>query len=871
MMIRILALTLWICIAAAAQPVTLYMIPNTHGTVSGWLVDFDMERNYVLNNYLAHLDRVKKDDTYSLAYSEVPNVISFLQFAKERVPELKQLQARKRIEFSNGFFLEPDINLSGGEALVQMGVHGLRWYEEVFGFRPRHCWMIDITGAHRQMPQIVTGLGMDSIFFNRNNPARNAAFWWVAPDGTRALALANRTYMEFGGNGSLFGSKEPLTSEQFAAMYKSIAAKREYSPSKTALFSLTGHGDYSSPPLREAYPAEFLREWSRRYPDVKIRFTIPSEYVDALTAEIKSGQTTLQEYTGDTGYSWDSFWMNMPEVKQYYRKDEHLLQAAEALATVASIRGKLRYPSQEFYYSWINMLMNMDRNTIWGASAGMAFKDPKHWDAWDRYESVERQAQGTLQTSLRALAGNGAAVALFNPLNWARQDPVTLKLPSGQTLDGAVCESIPGESDLAICRPSLPSLGTASFRLKPGASPVPQPVALPELIETPYYMARVDPRTGALTSLKTKATGIELLGGPANVVMAETVAGMKVDAAHFMHPRPKRRQLGTNSDYPATIQVLRGPLSTRVQIVSDFHGGSKLRRTIIFYRDHPRIDFETRVDLRADDVLVSVDVPLAGGVVERSRGIPYGYSAADLRQTSVASADQRQPGSDPGSGGAILPCIRWSNYQMASGDGLALLDRGLTAHELNGSTLTLTLVNGVSQYLKKPNEMLRGQGVRDFSYALVPHSGSWQQAGIARLAYEFNSPPPMAAGAGTRQPESLVETSGNVIVEAMRRVGRQIEIRLYETDGRPGKASLTLRLPHRKAAMTNMMGEKPQALAGGPVYEFPIRPQQIVTLRFDVNSAVATPAAVRDWSVMVPPAKRAPLTVRILEAGHPGR
>ena len=53
---------------AAAQPVTLHVIPNTHGTVSGWLVDFDTERNYVLNNYLAHLDRVRTDDTYRFAW-----------------------------------------------------------------------------------------------------------------------------------------------------------------------------------------------------------------------------------------------------------------------------------------------------------------------------------------------------------------------------------------------------------------------------------------------------------------------------------------------------------------------------------------------------------------------------------------------------------------------------------------------------------------------------------------------------------------------------------------------------------------------------------------------------------------------------------
>ncbi|MBL8296552.1 MAG: hypothetical protein JNN08_32205 [Bryobacterales bacterium] len=418
--------------AAGAEPVTLHIVPNTHGTVAGWLVDFDTERNYVLNNYLAHLDRVKTDETYRFAWSEAPNVISLMQFAPERLTELRQRVSEKRVEFANGFLLEPDINLSGGEALVQAGVLGLGWYQQMCGLRPRHCWMIDITGGHRQMPQIVSGLGMDSVFFNRNNPTDAGAFWWVAPDGSRTLALVNRTYSEFGGENSLFTSREPLADDAFKAIARIIEAKRKYQPGKGVLFSLAGAGDYSLPPARESYPAEFLREWTRRYPDTNVRFSIPSDYVDALLGEVKAGGTTLQEYAGDTGYGWDSFWMNMPEVKQYYRKNEHRLHAAEGLATVASLKAGFAYPAQTFYDSWINMLMNMDRNTLWGAAACVVFKDLEHWEAWDRFAAVEERSGATASDALRALVGEGEALSMFNPLNWRREDPLLVTLPAGR-------------------------------------------------------------------------------------------------------------------------------------------------------------------------------------------------------------------------------------------------------------------------------------------------------------------------------------------------------------------------------------------------------------------------------------------------------
>lgn len=842
---------------ASAQPVTLYLVPNTHGTVAGWLVNFDEERNIVLNNYLLHLDRVRDDPNYRFAYSEVPNLIGFLEFAPDRVEELKRRVAEKRVEFCNGFFLEPTINLSGGEALVQMGVQGLRWYEGVFGLRPRICWMIDVTGAHRQMPQIVAGLGMSALFFNRNNPTNTAAFWWVSPDGTRTLAVVNRTYAEFGGKDSLFASTEPLSEQQYRAIEKIIEAKLAYSPSKTTLISLAGHGDYSLPPARKQFPTEFLREWARRRPDIAIRFSIPSDYLEALLQEVASGKTRLEEYQGDAGYSWDSFWVNMPEVKQYYRKDEHLLQAAEMLATAASMRGRFGYPSQEFYHCWINMLMNMDRNILWGAGAGKAFKDPEHWDAWDRFTAVEKQAMRTIEESFRVLAGKGDAVTFFNPLNWKRNDPIRVQVGAGRQLVGPACEAAPDEVGGTICRPELPSTGLASFKLKPGSPIAAEPIPLPEFIETTHYVARVDPKTGALASLKLKANGTELLAGPANVIVADTVAGMKTAAEHFLFPKPKRRLVATSSEYPATIRAFRGPLSIRVHISSDFHGGSRLERRIVFYRDHPRIDFHTRLDLRESDLVVSADFPLAGDVIERARGIPYGFSAIDPRQATA---------------GAILPSIRWSNYQLAGGCGLAILDRGLTGHELNGRTFSLLLINAVSQYMNRPNEMLRGLGVHEFEYAIVPHAGAWQQVNIPRLAYEFNAPVLMATGTGAPNPTSFLETSSNVIVEAMRRVSRQIEVRLYETNGQEGTAQLRLGLPHRNAALTNMMGEKPEGLrASGGVYRFPIRPQRIATLRFEVDSTVPAPVAIRNWASLVPPAKRGSLEIRILKTGHPGR
>src|SRR4030042_5654818 len=157
-------------IVTAADPAEVFVVPNFHPASCGWLTDWSTERNYCANDYLDHLDRVRDDPNYAFALSECNNMIAILNFHPDRVAELKRRISEGRVELVNAFFLEPTINLSGGEALVKMGVEGLRWQQQVFGGRPRFAWTSDVTRGHEQMAQIVSGLGLDAMVYTRDNP-----------------------------------------------------------------------------------------------------------------------------------------------------------------------------------------------------------------------------------------------------------------------------------------------------------------------------------------------------------------------------------------------------------------------------------------------------------------------------------------------------------------------------------------------------------------------------------------------------------------------------------------------------------------------------------------------------------------------------
>ena len=832
---------------------TVFVVPNFHPASCGWLTNFSKERVYCANSYFDHLDRVRDDPNYAFVLTECNNLIAMMNFRPERTAELKAAIRGGRVELVNAFFLESTVNLSGGEALVRLGVEGLRWQQQVFGVRPRFAWCIDVCGTHPQMAQIAAGLGLEALVYTRGNTTGSAIHWMEAPDGTRILAIAPGHYSDLG---EIFAATGPMTEAQIGALRKQLDERAEITPAGAPVLALGGNGDYNLAPKRRDYPAAFLGEWKRIDPSTGFRFTTLSQYLDAVAPKLKSGEIKLPAKRGGTGYFFHSFWIECPRVKTAYRRCEHLLQAAEMLAAAASLTTAFPYPSESLYHSWLQMFLNMDRNTLWGAAGGMVFEHETSWDVADRFRSVESASRAVLRQSGGALAG-ALGTALFNPLNWRRQDPVVLD--AAGVPEGVAAEALP--DGRTLCRPALESLSLTPAP-KPTAAPeAPHPIELPRRIENRFYSASIDASTGALSSLILKPSGREILGGPGNVLVAERPRTQSGDPGDFTLPREQRNRLASSSDRPLRISAARGPLATTITCEGTFFGGGPCRRVVRLYHDSPRIDFETTLHDIPDRTVVVAEFPLARDVTELRRGITYGFAHAAWPESTEAL---------PGWSKGIMPVLRWSHYTLLGKDGFAILDRGLTGRELTGRMPAIFLMNATDKYYGYPNPWLSGAGTHVLEYAIVAHDGEWESARIPQMAWEYNCQPYALASAPGR-PVSYLQTSENVIVESMRRDGEHLEIRLVECLGRPGRAHVKVALPHRGAAITNLAGLEAEPLAGGPGYEFAVRPQQIVTLRFRTAGGVPAPKPLLDWAPLVPPAKRAMLKAYSTEKGHPPR
>jgi alpha-mannosidase len=842
---------------AAEAPAEAYLVPNYHPASCGWLDNFSQERVYCCNSYLDHLDRARDDPTYKFVLSECNNLIAIMNFQPQRIPELKQRCKEGRVELVNATFLEMTINLSGGEALIKEGVEGLRWQEEVMGFSPRFAWTIDICGLHDQMGQLSAGLGLQAMVYNRMNKTGSTLHWAESPDGSRILALCPGTYGDFS---SVFRTKVPLSTAELRKLEQELKEKTKKTPAGAPILVLGGGGDYNLAPTCKEYPKEFLKQWKQVNPETKIRIATAGEYLDAIWPGIQSGKIQIPTMRGGTGYTFDAFWIESPNSKTWYRRNEHGLQAAESLATIASLQSNLRYPTKDLYDAWIQMLLNMDRNSLWGSAAGMVFVSEKSWCVQDRMESVQAINKKVQSQAFRALSPRGEDLALFNPLSWERIDPVTLKLEAGQSLKGFECQAIPGGQTL--CNLRLPSFSTAGAEVQPRSPAKSNKIQLPETIETRYYAARVNPKTGALESLKLKPSGREMLSAPANVIVAEKPKSDHIDTGDFMVPRPQRVRLASSSDFQPAVSAYSGPLATTVVVESEFYGGQPSRRVMHFYREHPRIDFETELQDIPNLTVVVAEFPLNEEINEVRRGIPNGFSHA-----AWAKPNPNLHGWAKG----IVPAVRWIDFALSGGGGVALMDRGLTGRELNGRTPIIYLYNATDKYSGYPNPWLSGKGKHHFDYALVAHESTWENARIPQMAWEYNSPPLWVPGRRVAPAKSWVETSNNLIVQVVRREGAEIEMRLLECFGLSGTGEVTLNLPHHGASLTNLRGKNPSPLEGGSPYRFPVRPQQIVTLRFRTEAPVEEIKPVREWDSLVPKSKLAALHKYGSYKGHPPR
>lgn len=171
---------------------TAYAVGHSHLDLA-WLWPVRETRRKAARTFSTALYNVEKYPFYIFGASQAAQ----FEFVKKDYPALyeriKKAVADGRIEPLGCMWVEPDINMTGGESLIRQIEYGKEFYKREFGYDASICWLPDVFGFSGALPQILKKCGIDSFLtiklsWNKFNEFPHTTFIWKGIDGSEVLA-----------------------------------------------------------------------------------------------------------------------------------------------------------------------------------------------------------------------------------------------------------------------------------------------------------------------------------------------------------------------------------------------------------------------------------------------------------------------------------------------------------------------------------------------------------------------------------------------------------------------------------------------------------------------------------------------------------
>ncbi len=655
--------------------------------------------------------------------------------------------AAGRWEIVAGLWVEPELNLIGGESLVRQVLYGQRYVREKFGQISPIAWLPDSFGFCWQLPQILRQGGVkyfvtQKLRWNDTTQFPHDLFWWRSPDGSQILSLMSALIGE---------SVNPVKMASYAQDWEAATGHKE------SLW-LPGVGDHGGGPTRDML--EIARRWQRSPLFPNLKFTTVAGYLDLLNAKIEKDSADALPVWNDELYLefHRGCYTSHADQKRANRTCEILLYQAELFASLATLVADSPYPKAAIETAWKQTLFNQFHDILPGSSIPQVFVDADQ--AWKQAQQTGDQV---LQAALAAIAQqiqlpepsqpDCLPIVVFNSLNWERSQIVSLELPDDQPWQVCDPAGYPVRfhqqgNQLKFLAIEIPGVGYRQFwlcRLPEMPSPGLPPLGF--VLENNYLHVEIHPQTGEITNLYDTREDRSVLTWPGNQLQFFQDQGQYWDA--------------WNIDPDYANQRLPGATLTDIQWVSWNDIERSIRVTYAFGKSQICQDYVLEVNAIALKILTTVDWHEQHVLLKAA--FPLSITAEVATYEMACGAIARPTLPNPDLEPALqakweVPALQWADLSQADGKyGVSLLNNCKYGYDAQPQQLRLTLLRG--SVWPDPEA---DTGQHEFTYALYPHTGTWQTAQTARQGYELNYPLQAvlcSAIAGDSHPETLRERS----------------------------------------------------------------------------------------------------------------
>lgn len=733
---KLQALTPWL------KQFTIRADGNSHIDMA-WLWPWTETVEVVRNTFRSALDLMREYPDFKFTMSSARTY----SWMEEKYPDLfKEIQERVkegRWEIVGGMWVEPDLNMPGGESLVRQILVGKRYFQQKFGVDVKIGWNPDSFGYNWQLPQIYKKSGIDTFVTQKLMWAHeftvfpHKLFWWEAPDGSRLLTYFPHDYamgidpVQLGKDVSvwvpaLYGTKPAANAEM---MHLYGVGDHGGGPTRTMLDTATRwmKPDVVFPNLQLSTAKAFFTELEPKLANMNVPV-----WRDELYFEYHRGVFTTQA-----------------ETKQRIRKTEELLLNAEKFSAISTRFGKA-YPSDDFDRGWKDLLFDDFHDIFPGSGIAVNYLDAKR-----NLADVGRVGQTILDGSLEEIAanvnlkGSGVPVVVFNSLAWARDEVIEtdVRLPeaassvevvgaNGKPVGSQVLSADGGARRVRLLlKASVPGLGYSTYYVRPAAKSVSAPAlvkATGDTLENEFVRLKVDGKTGCMTSLFDKRGNRETLapsetdsGGPKDAICGNLLQAFRDkpkqwDAWNIDADFEKEHWDLDKADEVSLVE--NGPLRAILRVKNHFQS-STFVRDIIVMAGSPRVDVRMTAGWHEKHILLKVAMPLSAHNKMATFEIPYG--SIERPTTRNTRAEQ---------GKFEVPALHWADLSDAN-HGLSLLNDCKYGYDAKGNVLRLSLLR--SPEWPDPHA---DEGRHEFTYSLYAHGGNWKDALTVRRGYELNYP-----------------------------------------------------------------------------------------------------------------------------------
>lgn len=842
------------------QQAALFLVGQSHMDAA-WLWPWTETVDTVHRTFFTTLQLMEEYPKFRYAQS----AMQYYAWMEEKFPDIfAQIQQRireGRWEVVGGMWVEPDFNLPDGETTVRELLLGKDYARQQLGVDVRVGWNPDSFGFSWQLPQIYKKSGVDyfmtqKMAWNDANQLPLKLFWWQSPDGSRVLA---------------YFAEDQNSSFHVAPLVGDLTSMHKFAPGSAVAMPLFGVGDHGGGVTRTMLDAASL--WAAS--DVvfpKTTFSTAQQFFENVAPLLETpvapwnyrtlaaGQTSLP--APDPGQIEVPVWNDelylefhrgtyttQAQQKKHMRESEEQMLNAEKLSSLAWLDGQ-SYPETALRDAWKKVTFNGFHDLAAGSGTANIYVDAER--DFDSIREVAGDASRAGLADLEAHAdtqGSGAPIFVFNPLAWNRTGMIeadvqlpsigvsSLRLtgPDGKELPVQVLSSDPATGRAHILAlATVPSMGYSVLHAQAGVSTVKSSLSVHgTTLENKLLRVEVDPHNGCITHVIDKRSGFDSIaaGGCGNQLQTFTDNPKKYDAWNIDAVALTTMKPITAAD---SVEVIdRGPLRASIRVKRHF-GTSTFSQDIVLYDGVDRVDIENDIDWHATHVLLKASFPLAATSPMATYEIPYGTIDRPTTRNNPVDAAKYE-----------VPALRWAD-EGDGNHGLSLLNDSKYGYDAVGNLLRLSLLR--SPVYPDPDA---DRGHHHFSYALYPHSGTWQQALTMRRGWEFNYPLRAIAVTPHQGPlgaqHSFVQFDDDgVVLTAMKQSEdrRGLVLRLYDWSGKTSEASLALPGHPTRAEEGNLM-EKPSgtpiALTGSTL-RVSFSPYEIKTLLVSYPSAdAATP------------------------------